>query len=230
VGPGGTLPAASPVPAAVAIRQFPSSGTPAVADAPPTAAAARAPDALPLAATFFGVKATGRRFAYICDISGSMDRTIGSSHTKRIDVLRSELAKSIGGLPEDAEFFVCLFNGEASILGDNVEWDRATDDGKRLARRRMRQVGADGSTEPLHAFEIVFSLDPKPDAIYFMTDGEFDRAYARRIAALNEELHIPIHCITFVSKRGERTMQRIAQEAGGAYTHVPGPEGSDSEP
>jgi hypothetical protein len=63
-----------------------------------------------------------------------------------------------------------------------------------------------------------------------MTDGEFDRANARRIAALNEELHIPIHCITFVSKRGERTMQRIAQDSNGDYTHVPGPAESGSEP
>lgn len=190
------------------------------ADAPTAAASRILP---PPDATFFGVAATGKRFAYVCDISGSMDKFVGDRSTRRIDVLKSELAASLNALSDNAQYFVCLFSDDAAILDDQVEWIDATGEGKAWARDRMKQVEADGDTRPLHAFQVVLSLDPKPDAIYFMTDGEFERAYVREIARLNEQYHIPIHCITFVSNKGERLMQRIAEDSGGTYTHVPGP-------
>jgi hypothetical protein len=86
-------------------------------------------------------------------------------------------------------------------------------------------IAAEGATEPLSAFKIVFTLKPKPDAIYFMTDGEFDEGAAAVIARMNAEWKIPIHCLTFVSREGERVMKKIAADSGGTYAHVSGPGG-----
>lgn len=175
------------------------------------------------AASFFGVEARGTRFAYIVDVSGSMDMGVGVGELKRIDVLKTELGKSLAALLENAFYFVALFSTESKPLGGRSEWVSASDAGKAWARQRVPLIVADGATEPLNAFKIVFRMRPKPDAIYFMTDGEFLQDYVKDIARLNGEWRIPIHCITFISREGEKSMKDIAEQSGGTYTHVSGP-------
>lgn len=175
------------------------------------------------AASFFGVEARGNRFAYIVDISGSMDIGVGVGDVKRIDLLKTELAKSIAALLENAYFFVALFSTDARPMGNRAEWVLASDAGKAWARRTVSLIIADGATEPINAFKIVFRMRPRPDAIYFMTDGEFLQDYVKDIAKMNAEWRIPIHCITFISREGEVNMKRIAEDSGGTYVHVAGP-------
>lgn len=176
-------------------------------------------------AKFFGVEARGTRFAYICDISGSMDQGVGVGELRRIDILKTELGKSLASLLENAYFFVALFSTESKALGGRVEWVAATDAGKQWAKRTVPLIVAEGATEPIAAFKMVFRLRPRPDAIYFMTDGEFNEEYVNEIARLNAEFHIPINCITFVSREGEKMMRKIAQQSGGTYAHFSGPGG-----
>lgn len=210
-----------PVPVAVApLSQMDAAGG-EIADAPSTVRAETPPAP---GAVFFGLTASGKRFAYICDVSGSMDKRVAGTDRRRIDILKTELMSSVQGLGAEAKFFVCLFSDDAVVVGDRVEWHDADGDGKKWARDHVREIEAGGDTIPLRAFRVALSMDPKPDAIYFMTDGEFDRGYVREIARLNRELHIPIHCITFVSRRGDRAMQQIADESGGSFTHVDGVE------
>jgi hypothetical protein len=178
------------------------------------------------AASFFGVEARGTRFAYIVDISGSMDEGIGAGSLKRIDVLKNELSRSLEGLLDNAKFLVVLFSSDSKPLGGRLEWIPANDAGKAWERKTIPLIAADGSTEPFPAFEIVFKqMRPKPEAIYFMTDGEFDKDVANKIARLNAEARIPIHCITFISKQGEEVMRKIAADSKGTYAHVAGPGG-----
>lgn len=177
------------------------------------------------AASFFGLEARGTRFAYICDVSGSMDTTVGETSITRVEILKNELARSISALLQNARFYVCLFSSEPKALGDRNEWVSANDAGKQWAQRTIPKIAAGGSTEPLPAFKIVFALRPRPEAIYFMTDGEFDEGAATQIARMNAEWHIPIHCITFVSREGEKVMKKIAADSGGTYAHFSGPGG-----
>lgn len=177
------------------------------------------------AASFFGVEARGTRFAYICDISGSMDQGVGVGELKRIDILKTELGKSLGALLENAYFFVALFSTDSKPMGGRMEWVSSSDAGKQWARRTVPLIVAEGATEPIAAFKLVFRLRPRPDAIYFMTDGEFNEEYVNDIARLNAEWKIPIHCITFVSREGEKMMRKIAEQSGGTYAHFSGPGG-----
>lgn len=174
------------------------------------------------AASFFGVEAKGTRFAYIVDISGSMDIGIGATHMTRIAVLRNELYSSVASLLEHSRFFIALFHHESMPLGGKLEWTPASDAGKAWARRHIAQIAAAGGTEPLPAFRMVFSLRPRPDAIYFMTDGEFSQDAPRLIALMNADLRIPIHCICFDSTEGESLMRKIAEDSGGTYNFVSG--------
>jgi hypothetical protein len=178
------------------------------------------------AASFFGVEARGTRFAYIVDVSGSMDEGVGAASVKRIDVLRNELSRSLESLLDNARFLVVLFSTDSKPLGGRLEWIPANDAGKAWERRTVPLIVAEGSTEPFPAFEMVFKqMRPKPEAIYFMTDGEFDKDVANKIARLNAEARIPIHCITFISTQGEEVMRKIAADSKGTYAHVGGPGG-----
>lgn len=166
------------------------------------------------AASFFGVEARGTRFAYIVDVSGSMG--VGG----KIEALKRELGKSITALTENAMFAIALYSTDAAILGGRHEWMEASDNGKGFARRAITQIQANGSTNPAPAFRLVFGLRPKPDAIYFMTDGEFSQDVALEIARLNADYRVPIHCIAFVSRDSEALMKQIAADSGGTYTFV----------
>ncbi|MCC6676863.1 MAG: hypothetical protein IT436_06945 [Phycisphaerales bacterium] len=171
-------------------------------------------------ASFFGIEAQGSRFAYIVDVSGSM------SVEGRLESLKRELTKSVEGLMENASFFIVLFSGDAQLLGGRREWSDATDPNKRWARRTIARIAAQGETNPLPAFRVVLSTKPRPDAIYFMTDGDFGAQsdlVVLEIAALNSEARTPIHCICFVQRDSEAVMKRIARESGGTYTFIAGP-------
>jgi len=171
-------------------------------------------------ASFFGIEATGNRFAYIVDVSGSMDVA------GKLQSLQGELNRSLTGLAETSSFFVSLFSTGADPLGGEVKWTDATDRGKATARAHITHIAARGGTNPLPGFQMVFSLRPRPDAIYFMTDGQFPEEAVIEIERLNRSLKVPIHCITFGSTEGEAMMRYIAHRSGGTYTHVPGPAGS----
>jgi hypothetical protein len=173
-------------------------------------------------ATFFGVEAKGSRFAYIVDISGSMEVGVTGGATPRIEVLKRELMGSVAALSESARFFIVIFSHTSAPLGGKLEWTPGNEPGKSWARRAIAALRADGGTEPLPAFELVFAIRPRPDAIYFMTDGEFHHDAPRRIALMNGDLRIPIHTICFDSREGEQLMRRIAEDSGGTYTFVSG--------
>ncbi|MCA9278701.1 MAG: hypothetical protein H6815_10975 [Phycisphaeraceae bacterium] len=171
------------------------------------------------AASFFGVEASGSRFAYIADISGSM------SVQGKLEQLQVELIESIQGLNENAKFFICLYSDGPYPLGGQTKWTDASKQGLGWAVRLIRRIKAEGATNPYGAFETSFQLRPRPDAIFFMTDGEFNEGVANDVAKLNARFEIPIHCITFGSQRAQAVMEKIARDSGGTYHHVKGPDG-----
>ncbi len=167
-------------------------------------------------ASFFGVEAQGRRFAYIVDISGSMQGD-------RIRTLRAALAESITGLTETSEYAVMLFStGADPLLGGRLEWSEATDKGKSRARQAVAMIQAEGTTLPLAAFRAVIELRPKPDAVYFMTDGDFPIEMAEEIKREVRRTKLKVHCICFMERTGEAAMKEIAKISGGSYTFIEG--------
>ncbi len=187
-------------------------------------------------ASFFGLEAQGRRFVYIIDVSGSMDSEAFDNFS-RLEVTRSELSRSVSGLLETSEFAVLLFARDAGSLYAR-RWIPATDRNKIDARSRIASLATDDvrrwgvnrpqGTDPRDAFEDAFRMRPLPDALYFMTDGEFDEAVIEFIANLNRRARLPVHCVLFtepdssVQAASEPRMREIARQSGGRYTLVDG--------
>jgi len=167
-------------------------------------------------ASFFGLEAQGQRFAYIVDVSGSMG--VGG----KIDALRRELTNSVRELDANASFLVIPFSDVAFELDGRQGWHEATEGGKRWSARAIARLEPMAGTKPDGGFQIALGLRPKPDAIFFMTDGEFEPGVADVVARLNRDLRVPIHCICFVSQASEPLMRKIAKDSGGSYGFVPG--------
>ncbi len=173
------------------------------------------------ATSFFGVEARGSRFAYIVDNSTSM-----ALDPQKILKTKQQLNGSVQSLAENASFFVVLYSdAERTIpLGGRKEWVEASPSNKRWARQEIADVRPFGATNPMAALRLVYSIRPAPDAIYFMTDGEFhgrDATILNQIERRNAEARIPIYCITFVSDESKELMEAIVEITGGSYTHVP---------
>ncbi|RMH10207.1 MAG: VWA domain-containing protein [Planctomycetota bacterium] len=172
-------------------------------------------------ASFFGVEAQGNRFAYIVDISSSM-RADG-----KMDRTKQELIRSISALAETSEVVVVLYsNGPIPLTGE-MEWNKTTKTNKIRLRRQILDVEPGGSTRPLGAFELVFQMNPKPDAVYFMTDGQFDSDVPSAVRSLNTRPKVPVHCIMFgeignaqARSEVEDMMRTIARQSGGRFKHV----------
>src|SRR5207249_1934680 len=97
-----------------------------------------------------------------------------------------------------------------------------TANGKRVAKTLITTLAAGGGTNPLPGFELIYKLKPHPDAIYFMTDGQFDNSVVEEVAALSEKVKIPVHCICLGSKEGEENMRRIAKLTHGTFRFIGG--------
>lgn len=171
-------------------------------------------------ASFFGVEAQGNRFAYIVDVSGSM--SVGG----KLEALQKELTQSVTKLLETSFTIIVPFSSQSEVLGSTsgkAQWIESNDRNRKAIARNIATLRANGGTNPAPAFVLVFSMKPRPDAIYFMTDGEFPEEIASQIIALNAEYKVPIHCICLVSDGAADMMKVIAQKSGGTYTFVPGP-------
>ncbi len=178
-------------------------------------------------ASFFGLEAQGRRFAYIVDVSGSMNALSGEGQQTRWELTRGELLRSITGLDANADFFVVLYSSNPILLFGNTAWIRADSKNKQLAGTGLFGISPSGGTKPMPAFSQVFALDPEPDAIYFMTDGLVETDVPALVRQMNRRERIPIHCILFGAlgnthdaKAAENMLRNIAKRSGGKFTHI----------
>ncbi len=178
-------------------------------------------------ASFFGLEASGKRFGYIVDHSGSMNSLLGSGEMTRWELTQVELIRSVHALTGGAEFSIVLYSTMAEPLFGTSNWVKATSANKASTGVAVMSESANGDTRPEEAFEMMYGLVPKADAIYFMTDGEFKPEVVGLISQLNRRRRIPVHCILFgevgnptAQQRVESMMRNIAKNTGGRYVHI----------
>jgi hypothetical protein len=164
-------------------------------------------------ATFFGVKADGRKFAFVVDTSGSMGQN------NRYLRCRAELLRSLSSMQYGQQYYVTFFNHTVFPMPEHKLVDaRPT----QLKKTQEWVVGAVplGGTEPWPG--LLLALNLKPDAIYLLTDGQFNENVIEKvIRAQPETKKIPIHTIAFESPEGALLLERISRVTGGQHQFVP---------
>jgi len=166
-------------------------------------------------ASFFGMQATGNRFVYVVDVSGSM------FPPRRLRAM-TELLRSIDQLRANQEFYVVLFGSSTVRMFNEVETSTAipaTIENKRRLRRWLNSAPGLGGTNPREALQI--SLGMSADSVYFLSDGAFNLRPTMEIVKTKNVEQIPIHTIAFEEKFSESGMIAIATATGGRHRFVP---------
>jgi hypothetical protein len=204
---------------------------------------------------FFGTHAYGDKFVYVLDVSGSM----GAGNGRRMERARVELIRSINDLQPHHSFFVVVYNNHAFNMFDNLGQARlrpATRENKRKAARWISSVKPMGGTMPAGALKIAGDL--LPDAVFFLSDGDFIFGTERGVAmdrfmrgfvqarpgilqghpmgesrfpksVLDEYApEIVVHTIAFESEASRKKMELIAESKGGQHRFIQAPDWRDA--
>ena len=163
--------------------------------------------------SFFGVGGRGTRFAFIVDKSGSM---LGD----RIAAAKEELVRAVAALPDYAAVHVAFFDaGEPTAFGEG--WQRIRGGSMQRFRSWLRNVSASGDTQPAGAFRQAFALEPRPDVIFFLTDGRIPEECLEQVRGLNSRgKRVQVNTIAFDDPSGGSQLRQIAQESAGQFREV----------
>ncbi len=188
---------------------------------------------------FMGIRTDAKNIVYILDFSASMRNEDG-----REKLLKRELAKSIQSLRDGCKFTVILFgispaNGAKIVESPNKsgtvytnalpmppggEWLAATPSNRDSAIRWVTQHESDPAAGSGTWDSMRLALEMKPEAIFLLTDGEFDGSdiamLRDEITAGNKESLTQINTIAFASESDVQSLQSIAQENNGTYRRV----------
>jgi hypothetical protein len=166
-------------------------------------------------ASFMGVHAKGSRFCIIADRSGSMDGP-------KLAHVKEEILETLSTMGRQGRFQLIFFNSN-ELSYPQPGWRHPRRERVEVASW-LQGVNAEGGTYPTPAFNEAFKLSPPPDAIFFMTDGQFPDQVVTEIDNLNRSRgrRVVIHTISFMDTSSGPLMQRIAAASGGKYRHVSG--------
>jgi hypothetical protein len=161
-------------------------------------------------ARFYGVKAEGRSFVFVVDSSGSMEGD-------RFRCAIEELKRSILALRRAQSFFVYFYSDDAYPMpADSLL--KAEAQHRRSMFRWINKAKVGGGTYPLRALQGALELNP--DAIFFLTDGEFDESVVEAVSQADRSPKTPIHSICIQSKTGAKLLEKIAANSGGSFREV----------
>jgi hypothetical protein len=169
------------------------------------------------ATEFFGIGGYGQTFVYVVDASDSMNEN------GKFDRARYELLHSIEQLASDQRYFVIFYNDVAYPM-DAPEPVMATENERAKTAEWVNATTAHDGTNPLPA--LLYALSLRPDAVYFLSDGQFDPRTIGVLRVRNRsskrisQRQIPIHTIAFVDYATIGIMRTIARDSNGDHRFV----------
>jgi hypothetical protein len=155
--------------------------------------------------------AKGNRFAIIADRSGSMSNSFPAFSKLEnrivsrpaIQHLQTELIRTLQSSANGTHFYVSFYDDQADPMPVDDTWMEGRENFNKLLSW-IKSITPRGGTNPMPSFERVFSLKPRPDAIFFMTDGKLSGNFVTQIAKLNnQEPKIKINTIYFTKIQGQ---------------------------
>lgn len=164
--------------------------------------------------SFFGIASGGSRFCYIVDISGSMT---GDRLTAAIE----ELTKSLKKLPDFSRFYILFFSSGYQEPTMQLGWNTARSSTVNRIVREIQTVRAGGHTAPHKAFVKAFELNPPPEVIFLLTDGQITGFSVEMLRALiPKRSRVTINTIAFGTEAEQELLRAIARETGGQFKFV----------
>ncbi len=161
---------------------------------------------------FMGTGGNAYCVCYIIDRSGSM--------VVAFDYVKKEMLRSIQQMQPEQLFHVIFFSAGEPTEAPAGKLVYASDRNKIEAIRFINSMVAAGRTDPRPAFRRAFALKPRPNLIYFLTDGSFEPDVVDDLKKWNADHKTAINTIAFLERPAEELLKRISRENGGTYTFI----------
>ncbi len=171
-------------------------------------------------AGMWGKTVTANRIAFVVDFSGSI--------IVAVDDLRRELKRSIGSLSGAQSFNAIIFYSDDDKFKTETfasGLQPATPENRQEFFNWIDKKSPTGRTDPLTA--IKRALRMQPDAIFFLTDGDFENRVVAEIREANRD-NVKICCLVFdelllqnqgptqpMLNANARRLKQIADDSGG---------------
>lgn len=181
-------------------------------------------------AEFFGIRAGGQRFVFVVDSSRSMR---GRKWTQACQ----ELLRSVERLGPRQSFYVIFFDAEIHPMFSRRKPEPdllpATEENFQRMKRWLPSIHFGPETWPAAAMRR--SLSMSPDAIYLLSDGEFQDGTRPLLRSQNlvddgdgqRKPRVPVHTVGFHSMACQASLLPIARENGGRFRFIPDPRARD---
>ena len=192
------------------------------------------------ASNFMGMKSTANKIMFIIDYSASM--------RGRDRVMRYELCKAIEKLPAVGSVAVIFFSGPTWVAGENAnalhgkwkgdnskqgwkpvagykpkrpKWLPVTPSNKKKLIQAVKSTPLTFGTVWDNSFNWAFYMDPKPDVIYFMTDGNANKKFQGMDIIKTKRGRTKIYTIGYGAPQGaKKPLEEIAAMSGGKSKFV----------
>ena len=192
------------------------------------------------ASSFMGVKSKANKILFIIDYSASM--------RGRDVVMRDELSKAIEKLPAVGSVAVIFFSGPTWVAGEDAnalhrkwkgdngktgwkpvdgykpkrpKWLPVTPSNKKNLIKAVKSTPLTFGTVWDNSFEWAFYMNPKPDVIYFMTDGNANDKFKGMDIIKSKKGRTKIYTIGYGAPQGaKKPLEEIAAMSGGKSKFV----------
>ncbi|MBK8094465.1 MAG: hypothetical protein IPK32_21515 [Verrucomicrobiaceae bacterium] len=199
---------------------------------------------------FLGQTAFGKRVVFVVDVSGSME-AVGEGGTSRIQALKRELDKSLAKIPAGTFYQILCFSDFAwphnivdpskSAAFEKYRWPIAPEDWKSAripsfpflqatvfnindSRKNIAQMSTNGGTNWGSGLLMALKANPRPDIIFFMTDGQRidEMGWIDIITQENHRMGTGtiIHTSVMMETDAAADMDRLARSNGGTFSVV----------
>lgn len=200
--------------------------------------------------SFLGQTAFGRRVVFVCDVSASMSTT-GEGGVTRFQVLKKELVKSLQKLPAGTNYQILFFSDFAwphntvdpkkGAAFEKYRWEITPDKYKSAkiptyayllvngfnisdSRKIVEEADNPGGTNWGSGLLMALKGNPKPDVIFFMTDGQASDEQGWVDIVTNENKRTRpvsvIHTSVMMETGASEHMSRLAKANGGTFSIV----------
>ena len=192
------------------------------------------------ASNFMGMKSSANKIMFIIDYSASM--------RGRDKVMRYELCKAIDKLPAVGSVAVIFFSGPTWVAGEDAKalhgkwkgdnsktgwkpvagyqpkrpkWLPVTPSNKKKLIKAVYDTPLTFGTVWDNSFEWAFYMNPKPDVIYFMTDGNANDKFKGMDLIKTKRGRTKIYTIGYGAPQGaKKPLEEIAAMSGGKSKFV----------
>ncbi|MGD0461416.1 MAG: hypothetical protein ABSB74_02905 [Tepidisphaeraceae bacterium] len=144
----------------------------------------------------------------------------GSSSAEVLDPMESAMFKSIESLGPDRQFQVLFWNPQTETYPTARQPAFAVKDNIEAARKRLQDVTAAGSTDPLPSLQRALADDPGQIMLITAKAGDLDDSLVDQVMKLRGRSNAKIDCFAVNGVPGDKVLARIASATRGVFVTV----------